>query len=309
MEKQVIIDFHAHLGDIFISAKNVIYKQNMKQSKDMPDLFKEREDRGIKGPFFKQDSDKSLRGFIDINHERCRVNSLENLQRELDENGVDYVCILPIMPALSFEDYKVAHMIEPRLVPFTYPDFRLNMQAGRKLVDDAENGAYALKLHPVLSKVALGDPLSEEVLRWWGKTGKPLISHCGMGMYYYPEINDRYATPGNGDLTQFVQCAMRHPEIPMVAAHCGGIGEGNIELLAALSRGLDNVYVDTTFRSHEDIELMIELFGPERVLFGTDYPFGSYKKQIEQVMIATEKNQETRDLVFWKNANRLLQLI
>lgn len=130
-----------------------------------------------------------------------------------------------------------------------------------------------------------------------------------MGMYYYPEINDRYATPGNGDLTQFVQCAMRHPEIPMVAAHCGGIGEGNIELLAALSRGLDNVYVDTTFRSHEDIELMIELFGPERVLFGTDYPFGSYKKQIEQVMIATEKNQETRDLVFWKNANRLLQLI
>lgn len=309
MGKQTIIDFHAHLGDIFISAKNVIYKQGMHQSEDMPDPFKIREDRGFKGPFFEQGSDKALREFIDINHERCRVNSLENLQREMDENGVDYVCVLPIMPALSFEDYKVARMVEPRIIPFTCPDYRLGMDAGKKLVEDAENGAYALKLHPILYKTALDDPLTEEALKWWAKTGKPMTSHCGAGMYYYPEINSQYATPEFGDLTQLVQCAMRHPEITMVAAHCGGTAPGNIELLAELSRGLDNIYVDTSFRSHEDIELMIELFGPERVLFGTDYPFGSYKGQIEQVMIATEGNQEVRDLVFWKNANRLLNIM
>ena len=68
MGKQTIIDFHAHLGDIFISAKNVIYKQGMHQSEDMPDPFKIREDRGFKGPFFEQGSDKALREFIDINH-------------------------------------------------------------------------------------------------------------------------------------------------------------------------------------------------------------------------------------------------
>lgn len=68
------------------------------------------------------------------------------------------------------------------------------------------------------------------------------------------------------------------------------------------------MYVDTSFRSHEDIELMIKLFGRERVMFGTDWPFGSYKRQIEQVMIATEGDQELRDLVFYKNANRLLKI-
>ncbi len=250
-----------------------------------------------------------MREFIDINHERCHTNTLENMQRELDECGVDYACILPVMPALSFEDYEVARMVEPRLIPYTSIDFRLGMEAGKKLLEDSERGAYALKLHPVLQMRALDDPLTEEALRCWAQTGKPVTSHCGAGMYYYPEVNDRFATPAFGDLSQLVECARRHPEIDFVAAHCGGTAEGNIERLADLSRGLENLYVDTTFRSHEDIALMIELYGRERVLFGTDWPFGSYKRQIEQVMKATEGDQELRDLVFWQNANRLLGIL
>ncbi len=250
-----------------------------------------------------------MREFIDINHERCHTNTLGNMQRELDECGVDYACILPVMPALSFEDYEVARMVEPRLIPYTSIDFRLGMEAGKKLLEDSERGAYALKLHPVLQMRALDDPLTEEALRCWAQTGKPVTSHCGAGMYYYPEVNDRFATPAFGDLSQLVECARRHPEIDFVAAHCGGTAEGNIERLADLSRGLENLYVDTTFRSHEDIALMIKLFGRERVLFGTDWPFGSYKRQIEQVMKATEGDQELRDLVFWQNANRLLGIL
>ena len=44
-------------------------------------------------------------------------------------------------------------------------------------------------------------------------------------------------------------------------------------------------------------------------MFGTDYPFASYKGQIEQVMIATEGDQEVRDLVFYKNADRLMHIL
>lgn len=307
MTKQTIIDFHAHLGDIFLPSHNVIYKRGLAPA-DIPDAFTERELRGFKGPFMPEPSDRALREFIDINHERSRNNTLENLQRELDECGVDYVCVLPILPALSFEDYEVARMVEPRCIPYTTIDFRLGMNAGKKLLEDSGRGAYALKLHPVLQMTALDDPLTDEALRWWAKTGKPVTSHCGAGMYYYPEVNDQFAIPEYGDLAHLVECARRHPDIPFVAAHCGGTAQGNIERLAELSKDLDNLYVDTTFRSHEDIELMIKLFGRERVMFGTDWPFGSYGRQIEQVMKATENDKELRDLVFYKNANRLLKI-
>lgn len=308
MEKQTIIDFHAHLGDIFKEAHNVIYKRGLRPSDDIPDAFKAREDRGFKGPFIVEDTDQALREFIDVNHDRCKANTLENMIRDADEAGVDYICILPIMPALSFEDYEVAHMVEPRCLPYTCIDFRLGMDAGKKLLEDAARGAYALKLHPVMNSVSLEDPLVEEALKYWAQTGKPVTSHCGAGMYYYPEINDQYCMPEFGDLRYLVECARRHPEMDFVAAHCGGTAKGNIERLASLAKGLENLYVDTSFRSHEDIELMIELFGCERVMFGTDYPFGSYKGQVEQVMIATEGDQELRDLVFYQNANRLLHV-
>lgn len=42
---------------------------------------------------------------------------------------------------------------------------------------------------------------------------------------------------------------------------------------------------------------------------GTDYPFGSYKRQVEQVLIATEGDPELRNLVFFENANRLLRIV
>lgn len=307
MEHQTIIDFHAHLGDIFVGTQNNIYKQGLALS-EMPDAFTERELRGFKGPFVTEETEAALKEFVDINHERSRVNTLENMQREIDENAVDYVCILPILPALSFEDYDAAHLIEPRCIPYTCIDFHLGMNAGKKLLEDSRRGAYALKLHPVMNKVPLSDPVVEEALKCWADTGKPVTSHCGSGMYYYPEVNDKYVTPEFGDLRYLVDCAKRHPEINFVAAHCGGTAEGNIERLASLAKGLDNLYVDTSFRSHEDIELIVELFGQERVVFGTDYPFGSYSRQIEQVETATEGNQELRDLIFYKNANRLLHI-
>ncbi|MBP3866461.1 MAG: amidohydrolase family protein [Eggerthellaceae bacterium] len=307
MENQTIIDFHMHLGDIFKDAHNVIYKQNL-EVPDIPDAFEEREKRGFKGPFMPDPTDQALREFIDINHERCKANTLQKLQQNMDECGIDYVCTLPILPALSFEDYEVAHMVEPRCLPFTCIDFRLGMDAGKKLLEDSARGAYGLKLHPVLNSVSLEDPLVDKALEYWAETGKPVTSHCGAGMYYYPEINDQYCVPEFGDMHYLTDCARRHPEITFVAAHCGGTAAGNIERLAGLAEGLDNFYVDTSFRSHEDIELMIELFGRERVMFGTDYPFGSYKRQVEQVMIATEGDPELRNLVFCENANRILHV-
>ena len=95
MKDQPIIDFHAHLGDIFKDARNVIYKLGLKPA-DMPDPFTVREERGFKGPFITEDTDEALREFIDVNHERCRTNTLENMQREMDECGIDHICVLPI---------------------------------------------------------------------------------------------------------------------------------------------------------------------------------------------------------------------
>lgn len=305
--KQTIIDSHAHLGDIFVDARNVIYKKSLRVP-DIPDAFGDRERRGFTGAFLRDDSEEAIRELVDISMEKSKANTLENLQKEMDECGIDYVCLLPILPAMGFEDYRVAQMVEPRFVPFTCIDFRLGMDAGRKLLEDSDNGACALKLHPVINNVSLDDPLVEEALKWWARTGKPVCAHCGTNQYYYSEVNDELTTAEFGEPRYIVDLARRHPEIAFVAAHGGGMRAGNLEWTGNEAKGLGNLYTDTTFRSADDIRLAIELFGRDRVMFGTDWPFGSYKLQIEQVMKATEDDQELRDLIFYKNANRLFHV-
>ncbi len=54
---------------------------------------------------------------------------------------------------------------------------------------------------------------------------------------------------------------------------------------------------------------MIKLLGRERIMSGTDYPFGSYKHQVEQAMNATEGDPKLRNLAFFENANRLLHFV
>ena len=51
MKDKTIIDFHAHLGDIFKDARNVIYKLGLKPA-DIPDPFTVREERGVQRPVY-----------------------------------------------------------------------------------------------------------------------------------------------------------------------------------------------------------------------------------------------------------------
>lgn len=70
-----------------------------------------------------------------------------------------------------------------------------------------------------------------------------------------------------------------------------------------------NLYVDTMGFSPEGIKQCIELFGVERVLFGTDYaavPI-SPKEHID-IVKSLGLSQEEEAKIFWKNANDLFRL-
>lgn len=307
MEKQRIIDAHAHLGDIFMDMRNVIFKKGLRVP-NIPDAFKDREDRGFTGPFLRDETEEAVRELIDISLEKSHVNTLENYQATIEENGVDYVCTLPILPSVSFEDLKVVESIDKRFLACTCIDFNLGMDAGTKLLEDSNNGAYMLKLHPVMNNVACTDPLVYEAVSAWEQTGKPVAVHCGTNQYYYTEVNDELTTREFGEPHYVVELAKNFPGVNIVAAHGGGMRAGNLQWLGEQAKDLPNLYTDTTFRAASDIKIAIELFGKDRVMFGTDYPFGSYGAQIEQVMIATEGDQEVRDAVFWQNIMRLLNV-
>ncbi len=99
--------------------------------------------------------------------------------------------------------------------------------------------------------------------------------------------------------------------IDFVAAHMGGLCAEIDHIRRHLVRR-PNFYLDTSNAAHvlrqeEFIRLVLD-HGPEKILFGTDWPWFDHRKElmlIETLLTNAGLNQEEKDLVFWGNASRL----
>lgn len=314
MKKRRVIDFHAHLGDIFDQKRNVTFLRGVKPGSIWPNpyegkyenIFTEHEKNHFVGPLIK--NLEELPVLIEYSQQMCWANTLENVGKNLDEGGVDYICMFPVMPCDSFDEIYAASLIDPRIIPFASADFRLPVD---EMVEDLKRqintGARGLKIHPVLQMINLRDPKVDAAVQVCGEAGLPIISHCGENSYYIERELERN-TPEFGNVKYMIELANKYPQYNIVGAHAGGLTGGEMEVLAEGTKGLPNFYVDTTFRCAEDIRKIIEYFGEDRVLYGTDNPWASEKGSIAEVVEACGGSAELEDKVLYANAARLLHL-
>lgn len=297
-----IIDSHAHLGDI-LYGKNITFKQNV-MKRDHHNYLEMLEENEMMPPAEYAEVDPVVFDESMLNEEQARNSAatLQNMQRSLDKNEITEVWVLPVLPHVGFEEVLAASKLEPRITPFTCIDFELGKAAGKKLLQDAGNGAAGLKIHPILQRKNMLCEEVSEALRAWEQTGKPVICHTYSYNYFHPEESFRNA-PENGSNFDFLELAARFPNINFVGAHSGGPFD-----FAQLWDGakMKNIYVDTSFQSASVIKEFLGRFGHDRVLFGTDWPWGRQEAPVKIVLEACGGDAALEDMVFYKNAEKLL---
>lgn len=71
--------------------------------------------------------------------------------------------------------------------------------------------------------------------------------------------------------------------------------------VSSLMRGCDNVFISTSLLpNHRDLRKIIEEFGPERVLFGSNYPYYDFNYELSKAKSAVKEDYE-EELIFRKN--------
>lgn len=139
----------------------------------------------------------------------------------------------------------------------------VNPWYGEKAIADLREsvalGAVGLKLHPALQGfLACGsvvDPVLEEVRR----LGVPVYVHTGTPPYAQP--------------LQVVELARRWPDITFVLGHAGSTDLKRDALVAA--RMAENLLVETSWTLPLRLNELVEAWGAERVVFGSDAPESS----------------------------------
>ena len=141
------------------------------------------------------------------------------------------------------------------------------------------------------------DPRLEPVMEAAAELQIPVLHHAWykQTVFIYNE-----STPA-----EIAELARRFPEVPIVMAHLTGCGARGV--LDVADR--PNVYVDTSGGQPESgiLEYAVGQLGPDRVLYGSDWPLRDFGVQIGRVRDA-DLPADVLERLLWRNAARLLRI-
>lgn len=156
-----------------------------------------------------------------------------------------------------------------------------------------------IKFHPPFQKVDISD---EKYIPMWkhiNHLGFPVLIHCGRARVEGPF--DLFPS----GIAKFIKYLS---DVPVVLAHMGG-RSGNPEEEKILFDFPENVYIDTTMSAERqepaDFERLVSAMGPERVVFGSDFPYGTQKAAIAFIKNSSFSEHE-KAMMLGGNAAKIL---
>ena len=216
----------------------------------------------------------------------------EELIASMDKAGVDravafYQCEEPLDNMYVVD---VAAKYPDRIIGFALLN-PWSYQAAEELSKlTTFHGLRGLKLNPTrhgysFDRTEILDPLFEIA----AQRKIPIISHGK---------DDIFTMPG-----KFERMACRHPRVNIIMAHMG-VDRALHSAIRAAKR-CKNIFLDTATVSPKAIREALEAVGPEKILMGTDAPWGRFKLSIQAVESATS-DPYARDLIMHENILRVL---
>jgi predicted TIM-barrel fold metal-dependent hydrolase len=162
-----------------------------------------------------------------------------------------------------------------------------------------------VKLHTIGQRLDPDDPGLRPLFDLCSSRGLPVVAHCG------PDRHGRdFATPA-----AFAPVLRRFPGLPLVLAHLGGAAWRDVPALAAEFPGvrfdLSEIVSWTGSErgpSVSELGALVRSVGPERVLFGSDFPWYDPAEVIARVEALPGLSSAERALILGGNAAELLRL-
>ena len=194
-----------------------------------------------------------------------------DLVADMDANGIAASVAFPANEPGADGDFREANSrvadaavaYPGRIIPFCRIDPTLPI--GRVLADADATGVRGVKLHPVAQRF---HPEGEEcvrVVREATDRGWPVLFHAGFG-----------ARP-LGDA--FARLIDQVPDARLILAHGG---RGDHRALAAATAGHPGVLFESSIAALPDLVTL----APERIVFGSDRPYGDHAQALHLVGVA-----------------------
>lgn len=155
-------------------------------------------------------------------------------------------------------------------------------------------GLPMIKLHPTIVEYPITGPAYEPVWRFASERRTVVLSHTWAGT--------STCAP-----KQFGPLAQEYPDVAFILGHSGGTPAGYVEAIDVAQKH-PNVYLDLCRSEMSPVwlERIVTAVGPDRVLWGTDFPFLDPSYPVGRLACA-RLSDEVKRQVFGESVMRLLQ--
>lgn len=239
--------------------------------------------------------------------------TVSNLTASMAEAQIDYSVVLPVVTnpakAVAINDLSIAKSGNNGLIYFggIHPDTENYRQELDRL---AAAGIKGIKLHPQYQGAPIDDIRYLRIMERAARLGLIVVIHAG----------EEGAFPGldlcNPEMIR--RALLQVNGVTLVAAHMGGVScwdrvaenllDTDIYLdtscvLAPLKREISNK--EFHLMEQETFMLLVQQFGAERILFGSDTPWTSQKTSVN-TLLSLPISEEDKARILYQNARRLL---
>ncbi|HPS00529.1 MAG TPA: amidohydrolase family protein [Candidatus Sumerlaeota bacterium] len=228
--------------------------------------------------------------------------TVADLLRHMDAQGVDQAVVANIAtkPAQAAPILNWCHQIaSDRIIPFAsvHP---FSPTVSEELEAIIQAGIRGIKIHPMYQQFEADDPAVFPLYEAVRAAGLVVLAHAGYDIAFGPLST---AAP-----SRFARVLDAFPGLKLVLAHLGGWNA--FEEFAQTLLGRD-VYIDTAlcmdYCPPEVLHRILKNHSQDRILFGTDSPWGKIADQIEYVRNFLISDT-AREKIFSGNARALLSL-
>lgn len=235
----------------------------------------------------------SFNRLYDITFENPGNGTIEDVLANMEDSGIDNTIMANFAPPriLDANNRWNLEMAELHSSLTALVSFHPEMEGcvPRLLEEYVEMGARGIKLHPMAQNFSPAHEGMHELYESCAELGFPIVFHCGR--VSNARVNDF------ADLDSILPVVEEYDRIPFVLTH---MADGNVDNVLRLAKDHPHVYFDTSivitgfppiqqvnepsWLNDGEVADILREIGAERVVFGSDYPWGSPSHDLERIL-------------------------
>lgn len=227
---------------------------------------------------------------------------LDQIDDFIERFNIEHLALFPFEIDIDESNKKILKLSQMnKKIHGLYWIQKKHVERDKKILETSlGQGCWGVKFHGTYENLPISDPIYRPVLEVLNDNASLLLVHTG-------RFRDGDIT-SNTSYLHALNVAKLFPKIKVILAHMGGNDTTIVKKALEESRDIRNVWFETSgITTPYRVERAVDVIGPERILFGSDAPWCSFRSMyygVEDSLL----DERIKELIFYENFIRLFQL-